>query len=75
MPVWGWFFIAALVVIAVAGLIVAASAGRRKTDRPPESSSSVPSTSEPLPRPANRRQRKKNWSPASASETSSTFVR
>ena len=34
MPIWGWFFIAALVVIAIAGLIVATSAGRRKrTDR------------------------------------------
>jgi hypothetical protein len=30
MPVWAWFFIAALVLIAIAGLIVAASAGRRK---------------------------------------------
>jgi hypothetical protein len=30
MPVWGWFFIAALVLIALGGLIVAASAGRRK---------------------------------------------
>ena len=34
MPIWGWFFIAAIVVVAVAGLIVATSAGRRKrTDR------------------------------------------
>ena len=23
MPIWGWFFIAAIVVVAVAGLIVA----------------------------------------------------
>jgi hypothetical protein len=30
MPVWGWFFIAALVLIAIAGLIVAVSAGRRR---------------------------------------------
>lgn len=30
MPVWGWFFIAAIVVVAVAGLIVAVSAARRK---------------------------------------------
>jgi hypothetical protein len=34
MPVWGWFFIAALVLVAIAGLIVALSAGRRRrTDR------------------------------------------
>src|SRR6478672_293210 len=34
MPIWGWFFIVAIVVVAVAGLIVATSAGRRKrTDR------------------------------------------
>src|SRR6478752_9748787 len=34
MPVWAWFFIAALVLIAIGGLIVAASSGRRKrTDR------------------------------------------
>jgi hypothetical protein len=34
MPVWAWFFIAALVLIAIGGLIVAASTGRRKrTDR------------------------------------------
>ena len=31
MPIWGWFFIAALVFIAIAGLIVAA--GRRRTGR------------------------------------------
>ena len=30
MPIWGWFFIAAIVVVAVAGLIVATSASRRK---------------------------------------------
>ena len=30
MPIWGWFFIAAIVVVAVAGLIVATSALRRK---------------------------------------------
>lgn len=30
MPVWGWFFIAALVLIAIAGLIVAVSAARRR---------------------------------------------
>jgi hypothetical protein len=30
MPVWAWFFIAALVLIAIGGLIVAASSGRRK---------------------------------------------
>jgi hypothetical protein len=30
MPIWGWFFIAAVVVVAVAGLIVAMSAGRRR---------------------------------------------
>ena len=30
MPVWGWFFIAALVLIAIAGLIVVVSAVRRK---------------------------------------------
>src|SRR6476661_6836074 len=30
MPIWGWFFIAAIVVVAVAGLIVATSAARRK---------------------------------------------
>ena len=30
MPVWGWFFIAALVLIAIAGLVVAVSAGRRR---------------------------------------------
>jgi hypothetical protein len=30
MPVWGWFFSAALVLIAIAGLIVAVSAGRRR---------------------------------------------
>src|ERR1700754_293817 len=34
MPVWGWFFIAALVLIAIAGLIVAVSAARRqRTER------------------------------------------
>ena len=34
MPIWGWFFIAALVLLAIAGLIVALSAGRRRrTDR------------------------------------------
>jgi hypothetical protein len=34
MPVWAWFFIAALALIAIAGVIVAASARRRKrTDR------------------------------------------
>ena len=34
MPIWGWFFIAAIVVVAIAGLIVATSAARRKrTDR------------------------------------------
>src|ERR1700754_1648735 len=34
MPIWGWFFIAALVLVAVAGLIVAISAsGRKRTDR------------------------------------------
>jgi len=27
MPIWGWFFFAAIVVVAVAGLIVAISAG------------------------------------------------
>jgi len=31
MPIWGWFFIAALVLIAIAGLIVAV--GRRRTGR------------------------------------------
>jgi hypothetical protein len=30
MPIWGWFFIAAIAVVAVAGLIVATSASRRK---------------------------------------------
>ena len=30
MPVWGWFFIAALVLIAIAGLIVVFSAVRRR---------------------------------------------
>lgn len=30
MPVWGWFFIAALVLIAIAGLIVVVSAVRRR---------------------------------------------
>ena len=30
MPIWGWFFIAALVLLAIAGLIVALSAGRRR---------------------------------------------
>src|ERR1044072_10004066 len=30
MPIWGWFFLAALVLIAIAGLIVAMSAGRRR---------------------------------------------
>ena len=34
MPIWVWFFLAALVLIAIAGLIVAMSAGRRRrTDR------------------------------------------
>jgi hypothetical protein len=34
MPIWGWFFIAALAFLAIAGLIVALSAGRRRrTDR------------------------------------------
>jgi hypothetical protein len=34
MPIWGWVFIAAIVVVAVAGLIVAISAARRRrTDR------------------------------------------
>ena len=34
MPIWGWFFIAALALLAIAGLIVALSAGRRRrTDR------------------------------------------
>ena len=34
MPVWVWFFLAALVLIAIAGLIVARSAvRRRRTDR------------------------------------------
>ncbi len=30
MPIWGWFFLAALVLVAIAGLIVAVSAGRRR---------------------------------------------
>lgn len=34
MPIWGWFFLAALALVAIAGLIVALSAGRRRrTDR------------------------------------------
>jgi hypothetical protein len=34
MPVWIWFFVAALILIAIAGSIVALSAGRRRrTDR------------------------------------------
>lgn len=34
MPIWGWFFIAAVALVAIAGLIVALSAARRrKTDR------------------------------------------
>ena len=34
MPIWGWFFIAALALLVIAGLIVALSAGRRRrTDR------------------------------------------
>lgn len=30
MPIWVWFFLAALVLIAIAGVIVALSAGRRR---------------------------------------------
>jgi hypothetical protein len=30
MPIWLWFFLAALVLVAIAGLIVAVSAGRRR---------------------------------------------
>lgn len=34
MPIWGWFFIAALALVVIAGLVVALSAGRRRrTDR------------------------------------------
>ena len=34
MPIWGWFFIAALVLIVIAGLVVALPASRRRrTDR------------------------------------------
>ncbi|RDH74427.1 hypothetical protein DVS77_31860 [Mycolicibacterium moriokaense] len=34
MPLWGWFFLAALLLIAIAGVIVALSAARRRrTDR------------------------------------------
>src|SRR5690349_21715256 len=34
MPIWVWFFLAALVLLAIAGLIVARSAvRRRRTDR------------------------------------------
>jgi hypothetical protein len=33
MPIWGWFFIAALALVVIAGLIVALSSGRRRTER------------------------------------------
>lgn len=53
MPIWMWFFLAALILIAIAGLIVALSAvRRRRTDRlkqtfGPEYDRTVAQTGEP----------------------------
>ena len=74
MPIWGWFFIAAIIVVAVAGLIVATSAGRRKrTDRLKEQFG--PEYQRTVAEAGEQKAAEKNLSRANARETSSTFVR